>query len=106
MIAHFLSCILLGTAITLLVVVTISVMARLRQRTLEDVIVAIRPVQLDRLAVLLDPANEWRLKDRARQEGISFATAQAHSPDPGNCVAHVAQRFRACRVEQEGRRTR
>lgn len=62
MIVHFLFCILLVTAMTLLVAAAIPLILRPRQHTLLDVIVAIRPVALDRLASLLDPAEEWRLR--------------------------------------------
>jgi hypothetical protein len=62
MIVHFLFCILLAIAMTLLVASAVPLILRPRQHTLQDVIVAIRPVALDRLANLLDPAEEWHLR--------------------------------------------
>jgi len=68
MIVHFLFCILLVTAMTLLVAVAIPLILRPPQHTFQDVIVAIRPVALDHLARLLDPAEEWRLRIELAKE--------------------------------------
>jgi hypothetical protein len=62
MIDHFPSCIFLVTAIAFLVTAVIPLILRPPQYTFQDVIVAIRPVALERLANLLDPAEEWRLR--------------------------------------------
>jgi hypothetical protein len=72
MTVNFPLCILLVTAIAFLVAAALSLILRAPLLTFQDVIVAIRPVALDRLANLLDPAEEWRLRIELVEKEFRF----------------------------------
>jgi hypothetical protein len=62
MIVDVLFCIFVGTTAVLFVAVTLPLISRLPDCNLDDVLNSVRPVDLDRLESLLDPANEWQLR--------------------------------------------
>lgn len=62
MIVDLLSCIALTTTAVLLFRTTLTVLLRFPDCNLDDVFHSVRPVDLDRLESLLNPANEWQLR--------------------------------------------